>query len=166
MPGEVKQVKIVGTVSQVHKQTPSGPTIGHEFTVAIKALDIGNCRLQWWEKTDHPYVAGMLPGVWCDLYSLHPHSGVFAPWRGHVSMGPAQISLFDPPGIMVNETTYQERELCFEIRVREYNVVLGTNNQRRIRARQVLRCSPITHEFHIIENDVLSPAEDGPPTWA
>ncbi|HEX5104217.1 MAG TPA: hypothetical protein VFV87_10425 [Pirellulaceae bacterium] len=163
MPGLIKQVKIVGTPQQVNKPTRFGPTIGHQFVVEILAEDIGNCRLQWWEKTERPYTPGMLPGVWCDLFALHPQSDVFAPWRGHVSMGPAEIQLHDPPGIMVSDCQF--RELCFEIRVREYNVVLGTNNQRRIRARQVLRSDPLSLEFHIMENDFFSNAEDGAPTW-
>jgi hypothetical protein len=168
MPGLIKQVKIIGTPQIVHHDTRSGPTIGHEFTVRIEAEDIRNCRLEWWERTDQPYgLDGMRPGVWCDVYELHPLSDVFRPWNEQVRMlpmGHAIVHLVDPPGIMVNEQRYRQRELCFEIRVLERNI-FGTNNQRRIRARQVLRCDPISHEFHIIENDVLTPADENPPTW-
>lgn len=166
MPGEVKTLRLLEPVLPVDKLTERNRrrTIGHEFTVSIQLSDIRNCVLQWWEKTDQPYVEGMPPGVWCDMFELHPRSEVFAPWNFNASVVPVghvEFELRDPPGIMADETS--ERVLLFDIRIQEINQYTE-NKQRRIRAKQVLRCTPTVHQFIIFENDVESP-DFGPPVW-
>jgi hypothetical protein len=135
--------------------------------VNVKLFDIRNCVLEWWEKTDQPYVTGMTPNVWCDMYRLAPNSDVFQQWNFQlrcVPLGQSDFVINDPPGIMTDET--ESRTLLFEIRVKENNPGgYAPNMQRRIRAKQVLRSNPEFHEFVVLQNDFSGNAELGPPSW-
>lgn len=167
MPAQVQTVRLLQPVRAVDKLTARNRrrTIGHEFRVLIKVSDIRNCVLQWWEKTDQPYVEGMRPNVWCDMFALHPRSEVFAPWNYHVQtvpLGEVEIELPDPPGVMADETS--QRQLLFEIRVQENNPY-GECKQRRIKARQILRTQPLFQQFIVEENDFETPVFAGPPMW-
>jgi len=59
--------------------------MGHNFDVNINLTTpantgAGQCTLQWFEKTNVPYMPTMVAGAWNDMFTLAPTSPTFGPW--------------------------------------------------------------------------------------
>lgn len=94
---------------------------GHRFTLRIALEERDNARLNWIERSDRPYVAGMEPDTWTDLYQLvHGQSTVFNGWNeSQDDSGAVTVSFVDPPSMRMEP--YARRTLQFWIVVLDGN---------------------------------------------
>ncbi|WP_147300697.1 hypothetical protein [Lysobacter silvisoli] len=88
---------------------------GHRFTLRLALEERDNARLNWIERTDRPYVEGMEPDTWTDLFQLvHGQSRVFNGWNeSQDDSGATLVTFVDPPSI--REEPYARRTLQFWI---------------------------------------------------
>lgn len=117
-----------------------GPDLwGTKFTLAVKFELVetplgagvfgGRCMLQWWERTNVPYVTGW-NGSWCDLFdSLSPcyiplsqqrilwETGSHESWKQCPPQRADEVRIPDFPAItrqmVYGTTSYGYRQLCF-----------------------------------------------------
>jgi len=94
---------------------------GHRFTLRLAIPQRSGARLNWIERTDRPYVAGMAPDTWTDRYRLiGDKSQVFADWiASEDDEGAVVVTVVDLPSIQ--QQPYARRTLDF------YVVVLDGN---------------------------------------
>jgi hypothetical protein len=65
------------------------PKMGHSYDLKVsmsypavlRAPGSGHCTLQWFERTNVPYAAGMVANAWNDMFALIPNSVTFSPWH-------------------------------------------------------------------------------------
>lgn len=149
--GHVKNLYInPGTIEAEEK----GNFVGHKFELIIEVEIPGECLLSWYERTDKPYVNGMVRKEWNDMFEVYGASGVFKPW--HIAQevnaaGPRVIKLVDTPAILAGRGESRTRRLDF------YIVVEGSDGtQKEVHARQtihVLNGETMKCDFVIFSNN-------------
>ena len=94
---------------------------GHRFTLRIALEERDNARLNWIERTDRPYVEGMPPDTWTDMFQLvHGQSAVFNGWnQSQDGSGAVTVDFLDPPSMRMEP--YAQRSLEFWIVVLDGN---------------------------------------------
>lgn len=88
---------------------------GHRFTLRIALHERDGARLNWIERTDRPYVPGMQPDTWTDMFQLsHGQSMVFTDWNQTAGeSGEVTVTFIDPPSMRMEP--YAQRTLQFWI---------------------------------------------------
>jgi hypothetical protein len=74
-----------------------------EMTFAAGASGTSDCVLEWWEKTNRPYVAVMQQNTWTDMYSTYAQSPTLGPWVNRTvpcpGGGSLTVVILDPPSL-------------------------------------------------------------------
>ncbi len=102
----------------------------------------GSCTLEWWEKTNIPYVAGMAANTWTDMYQLLGGAS-FGTWNNRQeSCGTSTlITDNDPPSLAKRAGRTATRTLEFRIVINSMPAVSTAgcaNASQQITATQVL----------------------------
>ena len=125
--------------------------MGHSFDVNISmaytrapsyALS-GDCSLEWFEKTNVPYVAGMLVNQWQELTKLPAlaASPTLAPWynRQRPFSGTSNVTITDTPGLGVRLGRTETRELEIMVKVHSAPNCNCAISDKTVHLKQVLK---------------------------
>lgn len=123
--------------------------MGHRFD-AIMGLSYpasgpsGSCTLEWWERTNVPYTAGMNANTWTNMFALLPNSPTLAPWvnRTESCGSTSPVTITDPPSLGRRAGRTVTRTLDFRIVINSMpaNSTSGCSNAtQQVTATQVLR---------------------------
>ena len=125
--------------------------MGHSFktnmTLAYAAAPadrpmplLDSCRLEWWERTNVPYVPGMTANVWTDMTQNPSTSGSFTSWAARKEPCPGKEVIVDtdPPSLGKTPGRTVTRTLEFRIRVISSDECGCTNGVVETTATQVL----------------------------
>lgn len=101
--------------------------MGHSYDLEIKmarSTEHGprlepECTLEWWEKTNVPYTAGMAPNTWTNMFQLVPGSPTFGPWNSRATAcdTDSTVTINDPPALGKRPGRTVTRTLEFDLRV-------------------------------------------------
>jgi len=92
----------IDSISRIDTPTRMGHNFNVNFGLTYPASGpSGSCTLEWWEKTNVPYVAGMDPNKWTNMFALVPTSSTFAPWvkRPETCGSSSPITITDIPSL-------------------------------------------------------------------
>jgi hypothetical protein len=108
----------IGNISKIDTPTRMGHNFDVTFGLTYPASGLsGSCRLEWWEKTNVPYVAVMSPGTWTNMFAKLPTSPTFAPWNNRTeTCGSTQGPIItDVPSLGITPGRTVKRTLEFRI---------------------------------------------------
>jgi hypothetical protein len=120
--------------------------MGHSFNTIIDLVYTGadpkrSCSLQWFERTDVPYVAGMAANTWTDMTQIPRTASSFSgTWgaRKEPCPGSETVTDFDPPSIAKRPGRTVMRTLEFRIVVNSGSGCTCGSSQLQVTATQVL----------------------------
>jgi hypothetical protein len=134
----------IRNISQIDTATQ----MGHRFDLEIgmeRSTDYGprlepDCTLEWWEKTNEPYVDGMAPNTWTNMAQLLAVSPAFTPWKNR---SPAcdtysTVTLTDSPKLAKGTGRTVTRTLEFDLKVTSGPGADCTESEQNATATQVL----------------------------
>lgn len=116
----------IENVQEIDNQT----WLGHQFDTVMSMYyrqigageREGDCKLEWWELTNIPYLRGMAEDVWKNIFRDYPQSPTFDPWRNRSKpcpgRDPNRIVITDPPSLAKRRGRNAKRYLCFRIIIR------------------------------------------------
>jgi hypothetical protein len=122
--------------------------MGHSYDLEIKmarSTEHGprlepECTLEWFEKTNVPYTAGMAPNTWTNMFLLVPGSPTFDPWnsRPTVCDTNSTVTINDPPALGKRPGRTVTRTLEFDLRVKSGPGATCANSEQKATAIQQL----------------------------
>ena len=80
----------------------------------------GDCGLQWWEKTNHPYVKGEKVDHWYDQHAMLPNADFWYLWNHREKPCPGSVTDFIPDTPLVIASDHPGtyiRFMCFLIAI-------------------------------------------------
>ena len=113
---------------QMARSTQYGPRLAPE------------CTLEWWEKTNVPYTAGMAANTWTNMFRLLPTSPTFNPWHNRSTACDANstVTINDPPALGKRPGRTVTRTLEFDLKVKSGPGGSCANSEQSATATQVL----------------------------
>lgn len=122
--------------------------MGHSFDFVVemtRTTEHGprlepECTLEWWERTNVPYTAGMAADTWTDMFQLVPTSPTFDPWRNRSTDcdTSATVTINDPPALGKRPGRTVTRTLEFDLKVKSGPGGTCAHSQKSATATQVL----------------------------
>jgi len=101
-----------------------------------------SCTLEWWEKTDRPYLLVLQPNTWTNLAG-NPRAKSIGNWtteRKEPCPGQDAFGMVDSPGLGLTPGMNATRTLEFRIGVNSGSGCTGCENKsKRVTARQFLK---------------------------
>ena len=100
----------------------------------------GECTLEWWEKTNVPYTAGMRANTWTNMFQLVPTSPTFDPWRSRSTACDVSttVTINDPPALAKRPGRTVTRTLEFDLKVKSGPGASCAHSEKNATATQVL----------------------------
>lgn len=118
--------------------------MGHSFNTVIGLTYTGSgakkrCVLEWWEKTNVPYTAGMQADTWTDMFQLMGGAS-FGAWNARTEPCPGSetVTDTDPPSLGRWPGRTVTRTLEFRIVVKSGPGCSCANASSQLTAKQVL----------------------------
>jgi hypothetical protein len=125
-----------------------GNRFGHNFDFTIQmsftagAGGTSDCTLEWWEKTNIPYLDIMSADTWIELYGPYSVSPTFDPWKNRVvpcpGGGALTVTITDVPGLGIRPGRTARRTLQFRLVVKSGSGCACTDASQTATATQVL----------------------------
>jgi hypothetical protein len=132
----------------IYKPPQMGPNLaGHIFTTKVKMSYKGSgakssCALEWWEKTDRPYLLVLQPNTWTNLAG-NPQAKSIGNWkteRKEPCPGQDAFNMVDSPGLGLSPGMNATRTLEFRIGINSGSGCTDCGNKsKRVTARQFLQ---------------------------
>jgi hypothetical protein len=122
--------------------------MGHSYDLEIKmarSTEHGprlepECTLEWWERTNVPYTAGMAANTWTNMFQLVPGSPTFNPWNNRSTQCDTNstVTINDPPALGKRTGRTVTRTLEFDLKVKSGPGGTCADSEKSATATQVL----------------------------
>ena len=134
----------IGNIKRIDNATH----MGHSYDLEIKmarSTETGprlepECTLEWWEKTNVPYTAGMTANTWTNMFKLVPGSPTLNPWNNRpTACGTnSTVTINDPPSLGKRPGRTVTRTLEFDLKVKSGPGGTCANSEKNATATQKL----------------------------